>query len=186
MRPLSASRQPQAWRSGLENDVEIGASASRGRFGRAPRERPPPRLMPTPQFSSRIRRTSTMSFAMTEAEGAWGKNVWSGPLPGLPRGPRGGRRRRRREGADQAIEGFGARAPVFLLLVGRQLQRNDRYVETERSKRARPGRPGSVRPCRTAPTMIASGLEAFDPHARMPSLKISAVSLPRSRAWKVV
>ena len=46
---------------------------------------------------------------MTEAEGAWAKNV-AGPLPGLPR--RAGRRRRRREGADQAIEGFG-RAPSF-------------------------------------------------------------------------
>ena len=52
-------------------------------------------------------------------------------------------------------------------------------------ERARPGRPGSVSAVQDAPTMIASGLKRSTARAHA-VLKISAVSLPRSRAWKVV
>ena len=67
--------------------------------------------------------------AMAEAERGGAEHVAAGARP------RARRRRRRRvragQRADQLVEGLG-RAPVLLLLVGRQLQRHDRDRQAQR------------------------------------------------------
>ena len=98
-----------------------------------------------------------------------------------------GFRRRRlgllREGTDELVERLG-RAPILLLLVGRQLQRHDRHVESHRAgeparivldQLRRAGRPDQQR----------IGAEPLDRIARG-ALEQLAVSPPRSRAWNVV
>ena len=77
--------------------------------------------------------------AMAKAEGAGAENVaaWAGA--GGPLGPGGSRGRRARsgEGAHDAVEGF-RRAPVLLLLVGREFQRDHRDRQADgRSEPAR-------------------------------------------------
>ena len=70
---------------------------------------------------------------MPEAQGRGAEQVAAGPRTGLARRALGAGRRSAgsSHGADQLIEGLG-RAPVLLLLVGRQLQRHDRDRQAQR------------------------------------------------------
>ena len=115
--------------SGIEHDVEVGL-AQPGEVGGAGAHRRH-HVDVDAQAAEQAGDLGDV-VAVAEAQRRGAEQVAARPRAGLARRPLvPAAERRAGEGADQLVEGLG-RAPVLLLLVGRQLQRHDRDRQVQR------------------------------------------------------